>query len=149
MALKHFGSLDDLPKYTHELWIEYQNAVTKQCEDAGIKRELLCVEAGDTVIWHPQLPHGGGPIGDITKSRFSFVMHTTPIGVPVYHQDVFFNPNGNMPMDASWEYRKVNGKYMVDQGAVDFAHQQAFEIQSFKQISGDGSYITAAATEGC
>jgi len=109
MALRHFGSLEDLPTYSHELWIEYQDTVTRQCEDAGIKPELLCVEATDTVIWHPQLPHGGTPIRDATKSRFSFVMHATPVGVPAYHQNAFFNPPGNHSFDNNLNYNKVGG----------------------------------------
>ncbi|MBT2790440.1 phytanoyl-CoA dioxygenase family protein [Paraburkholderia strydomiana] len=124
MAKKYFASLDGMPQYTHELWVEYQDAVTKQCEDAGLIRESLSVEAGDTVIWHPQLPHGGGPIQDITRSRFSFVMHTTPVGVPVYHQNVFFNPNGDHSLEAKWDYNQINGKFLVDHGKVDFAHQK-------------------------
>jgi phytanoyl-CoA hydroxylase len=134
MALRHFDSLEAIPDFTQELWAEYQDSVTRQCEDAGLVPESLCVEAGDTVIWHPQLPHGGGPIEDITKSRFSFVMHTTPVGVPVYHQDVFFNPRGNHSLQAKWEYREEDGKMLVDHEMIDFAHKKMFDRKLFEQL---------------
>jgi phytanoyl-CoA hydroxylase len=51
------------------------------------------VGAGDCLILHPRLPHGGGVIRDKSKTRCNIVMHTTPEGVPVYHQDAFFRPN--------------------------------------------------------
>jgi phytanoyl-CoA hydroxylase len=132
IALKRFGSLDEIPPTSNDLWIDYQGAVEQGCKDAGLEVESLCVSAGDTVIWHPQLPHGGGPISDLTKSRFSFVMHTTPVGVPVYHQDKFFNPSGEAPIDAQWWYEKVDNCYRVVHNEVNFAHSEAFPASSFK-----------------
>lgn len=131
IAIKRFGSLDNLPNMSNDLWLDYQGEVVRQCKDAGLTQELLCVEAGDTVIWHPQLPHGGGPIQDMSKSRFSFVMHTTPVGVPVYHQDKFFNPQAPAPIDAHWQYEEVDGAYRVMQSEVDFAHKHAYPASAF------------------
>ncbi|ULU25205.1 phytanoyl-CoA dioxygenase family protein [Dyella terrae] len=135
IAIKRLGSLDDLPAMSNDLWLDYQGEVVRQCKDAGLNLELLCVEAGDTVIWHPQLPHGGGSIQDMSKSRFSFVMHTTPIGVPVYHQDKFFNPQAPAPIDAHWQYEEVDGAYRVVQGEVDFAHKQAYPANAFAPVA--------------
>ncbi len=132
IALKRFGSLDDIPPTSNDLWIDYQNEVERQCKEAGLTLQSLCVEAGDTVIWHPQLPHGGGPIADISKSRFSFVMHTTPVGVPVYHQDKFFNPRGEAAIDAPWRYEKVDGAYRVIHDEVNFAHKESFPVSAFQ-----------------
>ncbi|MFM0087599.1 phytanoyl-CoA dioxygenase family protein [Paraburkholderia sediminicola] len=133
MALRHFESLEDVPPFTQALWNEYQGTVKEQCEAAGLPPEMLHVEAGNTMIWHPQLPHGGGPIADISKSRFSLVMHTTPVGVPVYHQHVFFNPGGDASFEAPWRYEKVDDFYRVQNTEVDFGHKQAFPAASFKR----------------
>ena len=131
IALARFGSRSEIPPISNELWTDYQSRVEEQCKDAGLTLESICVEAGDTVIWHPQLPHGGGPIADLAKSRFSLVMHTTPVGVPVYHQDKFFNPNADAPMDAPWQYEQVAGAFRVVQNEVNFGHQESFQVSSF------------------
>jgi phytanoyl-CoA hydroxylase len=141
MALARFGSLSKIPRISNELWVDYQSRVEQQCKEAGLTLESICVEAGDTVIWHPQLPHGGGPIPDLTKSRFSLVMHTTPIGVPVYHQDKFFNPNADVPVDAPWRYEEVGGAFRVIQNEVNFAHQESFHISSFKVPTGQSHQL--------
>ena len=126
IGVARFGSPSEISPISHDLWIDYQSRVEQQCKDAGLTLESICVEAGDTVIWHPQLPHGGGSIADLTKSRFSFVMHTTPIGVPVYHQDKFFDPNAYAPIDAPWSYEQVDGVFRVVHGEVNFAHHELF-----------------------
>jgi phytanoyl-CoA hydroxylase len=133
IALRYFNSLDDLPKSSPELWDTYREEVTRRCEAIGLKKKRLCVKAGDTVIWHPQLPHGGSPIANIAKSRFSFVMHTTPLGVPVYHMDKFFNPRADAPANQDWDYIQMDGCYYVRRDAVDFNHEKLFPASSFKR----------------
>jgi Phytanoyl-CoA dioxygenase (PhyH) len=39
------------------------------------KREPICLKAGDVVVWHSLLAHGGSPRLDQTKSRRSAVFH--------------------------------------------------------------------------
>ncbi|BBP97658.1 hypothetical protein BSFA1_27870 [Burkholderia sp. SFA1] len=136
MASEFFSSPEEISDFSQPLWNRYQKAVAEQGEAAGLRKTMLDVKAGDTVIWHPQLPHGGGPIKDIARSRFSFVMHTTPIGVPVYHQDKFFNPSGPAAIDAPWPYEVVDGSHRVMHNEVNFAHQEAFAASDFKQPEG-------------
>lgn len=132
IASVRFTSLDEIPPISDALWIDYQTRVEEQCKAAGLKLESVCAEAGDTIIWHPQLPHGGGPIQDKKRSRFSFVMHTTPLGVPVYHQEIFFNPSRATPIDADWAYSEINGAHQVVHSGVDFGHRESFPASSFK-----------------
>lgn len=114
MAIRRFGSLDAVPALDNDLWVEYQAAVTSEAERRGIIPKRLHVSAGDTLIWHPQLPHGGTPIHDHTRTRFSFVMHVTPEGIPVYHQNVFFAPSKPMPEEPRWGYNTVDGRKIAD-----------------------------------
>ncbi len=58
-------------------------------------------------------------------------MHTTPVGVPVYHQDKFFNPKAPAPMDAPWEYEQIEGFYRVQHTTFNIGHQEAFEVSDF------------------
>jgi ectoine hydroxylase-related dioxygenase (phytanoyl-CoA dioxygenase family) len=52
--------------------------------------KTLVVKAGDTVIWHPEMPHGGSPATNSQRSRWSIVFHNAPESVQVYHHDDFF-----------------------------------------------------------
>jgi phytanoyl-CoA hydroxylase len=133
LASEFFATPEEISDFSQPLWNRYQNAVAAQCEAAGLSKKMLNVQAGDTVIWHPQLPHGGGKIADISKSRFSIVMHTTPIGVPVYHQDKFFHPGNDADIHAHWRYEQLDGAYRVIHNEVNFAHQESFSAADFKQ----------------
>ncbi|WP_460415320.1 phytanoyl-CoA dioxygenase family protein [Pseudomonas sp. microsymbiont 2] len=131
IALANYPSLAEVPSSSAELWSDFQAEVQRLCAQAGIEKEQVCVNAGDTVIWHPQLPHGGGAIQDFSKTRFSFVMHTTPLGVPVYHHDKFFNPQAPAELDSGRPYKQFGNSRYLQHNDVDFAHVELFPIESF------------------
>ena len=131
IALRHFHSLEAVPSSSAILWDDFQSEVQRLCAEAGLQKEQLSVQAGDTIIWHPQLPHGGGPIQDLTKSRFSFVMHTTPAGTPVYHHDKFFNPTAPASLNSGRSYEKYGNSYCVKHTEVDFAHVEQIPARDF------------------
>lgn len=133
MALRRYGTLENIPALDDEAWIEYQDTVTGQGKAQGMGVRKLHVQAGDTLIWHPQLPHGGSPIADKTRTRFSMVMHVTPMNVPVYHQNVFFNPKGEFSEKPHWQYYEVSGRGIVDQrpAGVGFGHETNYPVGDF------------------
>ncbi len=138
MAIAQYGALENWPK-DGDLWLSYQEAVGRQCREAGLTVRKVPVGAGDTLIWHPQLPHGGSVIRDQTRTRFSLVMHCTPVGVPVYHQDAFFRPSVAYPDTAAWPFREVNGRMMADHGwGVSFGHEHSYPGEAFRQPQADG-----------
>jgi len=126
MAVRRYGSVEKVPSLDNDLWIEYQDTVVAQSVANGLEIKKLYVGPGDTLIWHPQLPHGGTAIKDLHRTRFSWVIHTTPVGVPVYHQNVFFNPKGSFSEKASWDYREIDGRYIAD-----FRHGVAFDSRTY------------------
>jgi ectoine hydroxylase-related dioxygenase (phytanoyl-CoA dioxygenase family) len=133
MALRRYGSLEKVPQLDGDIWNEYQDTVVAQGRAEGLAVKELHVDAGDSLIWHPQLPHGGTPIKDKQRTRFSFVMHTTPVGVPVYHQDAFFRPSQALPEQATWSYREVNGRMIADfRHGVSFDHARNYTLEQFK-----------------
>ena len=73
------------------LWDEYQNKVYEKCKSRGLEEISVSVKKGDTIIWHPQLMHGGGKLMDENRSRNSFVMHVTPKNFNVHAQDKYFD----------------------------------------------------------
>ena len=134
LALRRYGALDKIPDMDGETWIEYQNAVVEAGRARRLTVKKLHVQAGDSLIWHPQLPHGGTPIRDAARTRFSLVMHTTPVGVPVYHQDVFFAPSRPFPDKAGWSYREVEGRQIADfRHGVGFGDDRAYQLAEFRQ----------------
>ena len=61
-------------------------------------------------------------------------MHTTPVGVPVYHQDVFFAPSRPFPDKAGWSYREVEGRQIADfRHGVGFGDDRAYQLAEFRQ----------------
>jgi hypothetical protein len=69
------------------------------------------------------LPHGGTAIRDQSRTRHSLVFHTTPIDVPVYHQDVFFRPSEPAPETATWSYLTIDGRAIANhRNGISFGH---------------------------
>ncbi len=131
IALTLFSTLDDVPSNSDLLWNAYQTKLMNACRDGGLEVERVKVRAGDVVIWHPQLPHGGSKIQDLSRTRHSFVMHVTPVGTPVYHLDVFFNPQKTVPTHASWSYAKFAGRKYVAGDTIDIGHKEHRRIAEF------------------
>jgi phytanoyl-CoA hydroxylase len=134
IASARFGSPEAVPDFDQALWIDYQDAVVADCRARGLVSRPLTVRTGDTVIWHPQTPHGGTPIGDPTRTRLSLVMHITPVGVPVYHMPAFFNPRASFPETAGWTYFELEGRQIVNHApAVSFGHVRDYAVDRFQQ----------------
>lgn len=100
------------------LWSPYQNAVTNASRTEGRGLVLLPAKRGDVIIWHPQLPHGGSPIADPSKTRMSVVFHVVPEGVPVYQADVFFDPKREAPRLSTFSYADFEGRQFVARSTV-------------------------------
>lgn len=134
IALHRYGSLDKIPQLDNDIWNDYQNAVIAQGHALGLPVKALHVEAGDSLIWHPQLPHGGTKINDRTRTRFSLVMHNTPMGMPVYHQQAFFNPNKAFPATPHWSYRDVEGRQIADHRyGISFFGKTNYSFEQLRQ----------------
>ncbi len=129
IAREVLGAGVPVPTDSPDLWNAYQNAVTRQGQRLGLKVVNLPVKKGTTIIWHPQLPHGGAPIKDIKRTRFSFVMHTTPEGAPVYHHHAFFAPDAPFPERAPWKYETRDGRKYARHPRVSFGHEKDYTPQ--------------------
>ena len=114
-------------------------------QSGAVNTKMRKIKKGDAFIWHPELPHGGGPITTPGKTRKSIVFHCIPKTKSVYGVDEFF---GHKPYDGrthslksmnklkrinSWNHflkkifkKKKNseilnsGRFMIDHGEPKF-----------------------------
>jgi ectoine hydroxylase-related dioxygenase (phytanoyl-CoA dioxygenase family) len=117
VATAHFGGNlpNTLPPIHDGLWVAYQSRVSDECFAKGLNMVVAPLDAGDTLIWHPLLPHGGAQIVETHLTRFSIVFHTTPENVPVYQGDVFFSGQYPKPPELPrWAYRRYKGRSVAD-----------------------------------
>jgi ectoine hydroxylase-related dioxygenase (phytanoyl-CoA dioxygenase family) len=131
IALEHYNSVDDIPSNSQLLWDSYQEKLIRETKCLGLKVEKVELKAGETIIWHPQLPHGGSMIEDISLSRHSLVMHVTPVGIPVYHQDVFFNPEKFVSNQSSWGYIDYRNRKYAHHASIEFGHEDPHSPSDF------------------
>jgi ectoine hydroxylase-related dioxygenase (phytanoyl-CoA dioxygenase family) len=134
IARELWPSPEDAPDESLELWEKYQARVHEQTRRLGLVAREIHVKKGDTIIWHPHLPHGGAAINDLTRTRFSLVMHVTPFGAPVYHQKAFFNPAMPLPEAAPWSYKTGGGRRYAAHALVSIGHQAEYKPREFRRF---------------
>jgi len=108
------------------LWSRYQSEIQKKCDEGGLAAKNITVKKGDSIIWHPQLMHGGSRILDDSLSRKSFVMHVTPKNMNVFAQDKYFDPSTDLKFlskDSSINYIKSNDRLIRQTGVWSIAHK--------------------------
>ena len=132
MAAEIFQDPANIPGISMEGWNAYQGAVQKQAQAQGLLHKNVSVKRGDVIIWHPEMLHGGAPHINKKRSRRSLVMHVTPVGVPVYHIDVFFNPSKKVPTKASWKYEDFQSRKIAKFDQVDFGHEYAVPLTQLR-----------------
>jgi len=76
------------------------------------------MKKGDTLIWHPLLPHGGASIRDPGRSRKSIVFHYLPEATPISGLEAFFSAE---PVRGLPTYRDRAGRLYMDHGGAKFA----------------------------
>lgn len=114
-----------------KLWDVYQTKVQEMCLARGMATKTVAMEPGDTLIWHPHLPHGGSPIYDKTKSRFSIVNHVVPMNVPVSGMEHFYGRKA--PVTAlNYSYINYDGRNFLHHENVEFAHTDPVPYRNFR-----------------
>jgi ectoine hydroxylase-related dioxygenase (phytanoyl-CoA dioxygenase family) len=77
-----------------------------------VPRMPICMKAGDVVIWHSLLAHGGSPRNDVTRSRLSAVFHYLGKRAKLFTFDQFMlydNAELLQQQPANPEIRQYNG----------------------------------------
>jgi phytanoyl-CoA hydroxylase len=131
LARELFGDPSKVPASSELAWDRYQSEVQAQCTAHGLTPRDIHVRAGDVIIWHPLLLHGGAPHTETHRSRRSLVMHVTPVGTPVYHMDVFFNPHRQVQRP-KWTYLDCGGRKILRHRSIDFNHQYTVPLDGLR-----------------
>ena len=100
----------------------YFSIVERACEDAGLQRQLFLPKKGDTLIWLPQLPHGGAPRIDRALSRRSIVFHYIPNGIPIHGASDFFDHQKSIFVNENYSTRIIDDVRVIDMGETRFYH---------------------------
>lgn len=98
----------------------YFNIVESACIEAGLELKEIYPKKGDTIIWHPELPHGGGVIQNPKATRKSLVFHAIPISSDIYGPQEFFGTCGSVPKKQGFNLLDIDGDAMIDQGVAKF-----------------------------
>lgn len=119
---------DEINHSDSRLWNNYQLATTQNIEKNGLEVIGVPMDAGDVLIWHPHLPHGGSTINDKTRTRMSIVMHVVPEGVPIHGMDVFFG--NRKPFErAQYPTMEHDGRLFMRHTEIDFAHEDPIPVE--------------------
>ncbi len=102
----------------------YFSVVEGACKDAGLQAVEFYPKKGDTLIWHPELVHGGGRITNKGCSRRSLVFHCKPKWTPIYGKNEFFDPKHVVPIANNHKTTAYGVNNMIDQGSPRFFHNR-------------------------
>lgn len=89
--------------------------VTRFCDPVP-----LVLNKGDTVIWHPQLPHGGSPAADPARTRWSMVFHCAPSNIQVFQHDKFFLHRDSAAPAPRYRIEQMDGHLFARAGDTAF-----------------------------
>lgn len=128
---RYYRPGDDFNDHDPRLWNEYQALVTSQCEDRGLEKVIVPMSPGDTLIWHPHLPHGGSPIIEKHRSRLSAVNHVIPLDTPVSGLSVFYG-HTEEPTSVNYMYDEFEGRQFLRHANVEFAHIDPKPAEQFR-----------------
>lgn len=121
---------EDIDQFDANLWDTYQAETAAMCKARNIPLVTVAMEPGDTLIWHPQLPHGGAVIQEPHRTRLSIVNHVTPSHVPVSGMAVFFGRRP-APSFGDYPYIEHDGRMFHLHRFVEFAHRDPVAFEEF------------------
>jgi phytanoyl-CoA hydroxylase len=81
---------------------------------------IIPADVGDTVIWHPEMPHGGSPASKQMATRWSIVFHCSPVLVQVHQHDAFFGHDRNVEPAERYGYTEAYNRKIAAAGGVAF-----------------------------
>ncbi len=63
---------------------QYEKEISQLIKKLKLKKSFFLAKAGDCIIWHPRLMHGGNQIPKENLTRYSYVTHYMATKTPIY-----------------------------------------------------------------
>jgi phytanoyl-CoA hydroxylase len=98
----------------------YFKEIDSNCRAKGLELIEFHPKKGDTLIWLPELPHGGNPIEKPGLSRNSIVFHYIASGVPIYGPQTFFDRKRPLARQENYKSLQFGTRRAIDLGAPQF-----------------------------
>lgn len=117
---RYYRDDEDIDQFDQRLWEDYQAEVEALCTRAERRRKSLAMSPGDTVIWHPHLPHGGSIIKNPTRSRLSMVNHVIAKGASIGGMKQFFHREDSD--SENFTYFDYDGREFIRHPSIGFGH---------------------------
>ena len=70
-------------------YAKYETALEQFIQSNHLQKKELCLQAGEAVIWQANLLHGGSPIRNFDRTRYSQVTHY------FFDQAAYYTPKGS------------------------------------------------------
>lgn len=77
--LQFYAKQTEIPPINQARFNAYQERLSQQYAKARLREKRFTLQAGDALIWHPLLAHGGETIRDKHASRQSVVLHFSSV----------------------------------------------------------------------
>jgi ectoine hydroxylase-related dioxygenase (phytanoyl-CoA dioxygenase family) len=97
---KHFNVERDGP----EPHVQHLNYINSEAQRMGLKKSTFLPKKGDVLLWHADLPHGGGEITKPGATRRSLVTHYCPFALTPHYLQFLPEPNRRKVRSASGNY---------------------------------------------
>lgn len=80
----------------------------------------IALNKGDTVIWHPELIHGGMPAVNESLTRWSIVVHCATEEHQIHQHDQYFSHLSEVPPSDRYGFKQVGTRKCAVAGATSF-----------------------------
>lgn len=122
-----FRPASDLPETFYS--DAYQSFIQKLIEAHGFEEKQLTIKKGDALLWSANLLHGGSPIKNTDRTRWSQVTHY------YFENCIYYTPQWSNPLCGEWFLREIrdirtgkkywgnyNGKELSKKAALDYRY---------------------------
>jgi ectoine hydroxylase-related dioxygenase (phytanoyl-CoA dioxygenase family) len=103
---------------------QYFKVIIDACKDAALPLTRFFPKKGDTLVWHPQLPHGGGSRLNPAAPRHSMVFHYMNASAAIYPPNDFFAGNKLLPARQVLKTLAIGQISAIDHGQPQFFHNR-------------------------
>jgi ectoine hydroxylase-related dioxygenase (phytanoyl-CoA dioxygenase family) len=135
MFHKHFNKKHEAMAHRKDYTNHYEPFIEKLMQHRGIKATNLKAKKGDVLIWSANLVHGGLPVKDKNRTRWSQVTHY------FFEDCLYTTPMLSNPVAGEWFLRQIRN---IGTGEIHKGTYNGQEVNR-KRITGQRTLISSQA----